>query len=78
MTKKTTTSKSSNFDANVGVRASLGLASQCVGGDGYVGILNVGFRVVSTQGMVSFGPQRGGAGTSSPVSEHLDLYWEGC
>lgn len=77
-TKKSTTSKSSTFDSNVAVRASLGLASQCVGSDGYVGILNVGFRVVSKQGTVTFGPQRGGAGTLSPVEEHLDLYWASC
>jgi hypothetical protein len=77
-TKKSTTSKSSSFDSNVAVRATLGLGSECVGSEGYVGILNVGFRVVSAQGSVSFGPQRGGAGTVKAVEEHLAMYWEDC
>jgi hypothetical protein len=49
----------------------LGSASPCVGADGYIGILNVNFRVVGDKG--SFGPTKSG-----PVTEQLTLNWKGC
>ncbi|KAM0335569.1 hypothetical protein ACHAQA_000617 [Verticillium albo-atrum] len=61
---------------NVAILQSLDKASTCVGGDGYVGILNVNFRIVAQgNGRVSFGRERG---SGAPVTEVLRYKWQGC
>ncbi|KAM0282807.1 hypothetical protein ACHAQH_002811 [Verticillium albo-atrum] len=78
-----TTAKESSIAAgagpisrNVAVSQSLDSASRCVGGDGYVGILNVNFRIVAQgSGKVSFGRERG---SGAPVTEVLKYKWQGC
>ncbi|KAF9869657.1 secreted protein [Colletotrichum karsti] len=78
VTKQTTTSAgSSAVVRNVAVAQRLNSASTCVGGDGYVGILNVTFRIVSQAGRVVFGRERKESGTS-PVTESLSFGWQSC
>ncbi|TDZ17385.1 hypothetical protein Cob_v009690 [Colletotrichum orbiculare MAFF 240422] len=66
----TSSSGSSGLAKNVAVSQRLNSASTCVGSNGYVGILNVNFRIVSQGGSrVVFGKER----DSSPVTESLGL-----
>lgn len=61
---------------NVAVSQSLDFASRCVGSDGYVGILNVNFRIVAQgSGKVTFGRERG---SGAPVTEVLKYKWQSC
>ncbi|KAL0929648.1 uncharacterized protein CTRU02_215291 [Colletotrichum truncatum] len=79
VTKQTSTSAgSSAVVRNVAVAQRLNSASTCVGKDGYVGILNVTFRIVSKGGSrVVFGKERKDSGTS-PVTELLTFAWQSC
>ncbi|KAF6800339.1 secreted protein [Colletotrichum musicola] len=76
--QSTTTSGASASVRNVAVAQRLGAASTCVGSDGYVGILNVTFRIISQAGSrVVFGRERKDSGTA-PVTERLTFAWQGC
>ncbi|GKT41414.1 uncharacterized protein ColSpa_01595 [Colletotrichum spaethianum] len=79
VTKSTSTSSGAGAVArNVAVAQRVDTASTCVGGDGYVGILNVTFRIISQAGSrVVFGRERKDGGTS-PVTEALTFKWQGC
>lgn len=79
VTKTTSTSSgSSAVVRNVTVAQRVNSVSPCVGGDGYVGILNVAFRIISQGGnRVVFGREYGDGGIS-PVTESLTFKWQGC
>ncbi|GJC84446.1 hypothetical protein ColLi_07284 [Colletotrichum liriopes] len=79
VTKSTSTSSGSGAVArNVAVAQRVNTASTCVGSDGYVGILNVTFRIISQAGSrVVFGKEHKDGGTS-PVTEALTFKWQGC
>ncbi|GKT92312.1 secreted protein [Colletotrichum tofieldiae] len=79
VTKSTSTSSGSGAVArNVAVAQRVNTASTCVGSGGYVGILNVTFRIISQAGSrVVFGKEHKDGGTS-PVTEALTFKWQGC
>ncbi|KAF3802677.1 hypothetical protein GCG54_00013911 [Colletotrichum gloeosporioides] len=78
VTKQTSTfAGSSAVVRNVAIAQRLGSASPCVGIDGYVGILNVTFRIIAQEGgRVVFGRER--VSSTSPVTEALSFAWQSC
>lgn len=78
VTKQTSTSSgSSAVVRNVAIAQRLGSSSPCVGSDGYVGILNVTFRIIAQEGgRVVFGRER--VSSTSPVTEALSFAWQSC
>ncbi|OHF04662.1 hypothetical protein CORC01_00133 [Colletotrichum orchidophilum] len=79
VTKSTSTSSGSTaVFRNVDVAQRVNSASPCVSGDGYVGILNVTFRIISQGGgLVVFGKEHQD-GITSPVTESFAFKWKGC
>ncbi|KAI3533842.1 hypothetical protein CSPX01_12462 [Colletotrichum filicis] len=79
VTKSTSTASGSTaVFRNVEVAQRVNSVSPCTGGDGYVGILNVTFRIISQGGgLVIFGKERKD-GATSPVTESLALKWQSC
>ncbi|KAK1676624.1 hypothetical protein BDP55DRAFT_661621 [Colletotrichum godetiae] len=73
-----TASGSAAVFRNVDVAQRVNSASPCTGSDGYVGILNVAFRIISQGGgLVFFGKERKDVDTS-PVVESLAFKWQSC
>ncbi|TQN65947.1 hypothetical protein CSHISOI_09338 [Colletotrichum shisoi] len=63
---------------NVAVSQRVSAPSTCVGADGYVGILNVTFRIISKAGgRIIFGREHREGGTF-PVTEEFTFKWQGC
>ncbi|TIC91060.1 hypothetical protein CH35J_011239 [Colletotrichum higginsianum] len=63
---------------NVAVSQQVSTPSTCVGADGYVGILNVTFRIISKAGSrIIFGREHREGGTF-PVTEEFTFKWQGC
>ncbi|KXH52387.1 hypothetical protein CNYM01_03450 [Colletotrichum nymphaeae SA-01] len=79
VTKSTSTASGSTaVFRNVDVAQRVNSVSPCTGADGYVGILNVTFRIISQGGgLVIFGKERKD-GATSPVTESLALKWQSC
>ncbi|WQF87818.1 hypothetical protein CDEST_12832 [Colletotrichum destructivum] len=79
ITKSTSTASGPGAVArNVAVSQRVSTPSTCVGADGYVGILNVTFRIISKAGSrIIFGREHREGGTF-PVTEEFTFKWQGC
>ncbi|TKW57849.1 hypothetical protein CTA1_9834 [Colletotrichum tanaceti] len=65
-------------ERNVAVSQRVSTPSTCVGADGYVGILNGAFRIISKAGgRIIFGKEHREGGTL-PMTEGLTFKWQGC